>query len=319
MFTQLTLILTRRCPFNCEYCGIVDNTTNETTEVALETYKKFFDVILAKGQTPFVTLIGGEPLLYKNFEDLIDYFNYNNIPYTVNTTGYGIAQEKKEKIFKKCKGVSTSLDFETGSPKSEKCKTFLNELVTTDKYGNPDEKVYGIVAELMLTHTNIDLALSEAEKLIKETNHLLIDPIFIEGKWNKHYDFASELDDNLLLDTQDWQKVIDFCIRNKDRVMFASENARFASMMKIPGRRAIDYCNPVMATTIDYDGSFRLCYRIKGKYKKLNIQDFINNYEDSYKKYVKLSFKNKKKKCDGCYWQCPWFNMVMGPDGQSYP
>lgn len=317
-FNQIILIVTRKCPYACYYCQIKEpiiSTDNDVPskrkEVPLDTYIQFFDKISKiDDELPFITLIGGEPLYYPHIEELIDYFNEHNIAYTMETTGLGPNETLSKNCLTKARGVSTSLDFDRCTRKSKHCNDLLID-ICKGRYGDPACKIHGIVGEVMITSANIDLALESADKLLSQYDHWMMDPIYIEKAWSKEYDFASDVQHYLLLSKHHWLKVIDFCQSHKDRILFVDENISFANMMANESPRLIPYCNPMHATTIDSDGSFRLCYRIKGDIG-LSIDDFINmSPHDFFECYDAKAHYEKDTKCLGCFWQCPWFSMTM--------
>ena len=321
-FDVLVVSVTRRCPWNCYYCAYKNDTH---PELPYEEWIRFFETCLKHNALGFVMITGGEPLVYKGLRELLTFLNTSNVPYTIVTTGVGTEKD----VLSIARGISTTVDFHsTEIKKSTTCLDLLRQLCVTDRY-RKEEKIHGIVGEVTLTDINFEQIMENVERLLESVPYWLVDWAMIEPAWNKHYDFAfgSDTDPVSLpgahrLTKEQWEYVIQWNLKHKDRVLFPESQNRFIKAFASGVRgRAIDYCNPLKATTIEPDGTFRLCYRIKGDIGEVvTIQRFIEeDFEEVWFLYATLAFENKKKYCEGCFWQCPWFSMELGSEGQGHP
>ena len=67
---KINLHITERCNFKCKYCFAI---FNRKKDLPLESWKKIIDDLKADGRISAINFAGGEPVLYKNFPELIDY------------------------------------------------------------------------------------------------------------------------------------------------------------------------------------------------------------------------------------------------------
>jgi MoaA/NifB/PqqE/SkfB family radical SAM enzyme len=101
---QMTLSLTNRCNFLCDYCTIPLKRQDEMTAAE---WCELIDEFRAGGMGR-VSLMGGEPLLRKDVGEIIDHLNAVGVHAAMNTNGWLVA----ERIDDVCKLdlVSISLD-----------------------------------------------------------------------------------------------------------------------------------------------------------------------------------------------------------------
>jgi Fe-coproporphyrin III synthase len=84
--------LTRKCNLKCGHCYI-DATEAEGEEMSLEEYKGIIDD-LARFRVPMLILSGGEPLIRKDFFDILRMINDAGIKSDISTNGTLITAEK---------------------------------------------------------------------------------------------------------------------------------------------------------------------------------------------------------------------------------
>ncbi len=105
-----SLFATYRCNFKCEYC---DNGSEkkypelEREEIGTEDYKKVIDRV--KKETNFIAFGGGEPLMRKDLEELLDYshdIGFKRI--AINTNALGIL--KRPGVMRNVNHLMVSLD-----------------------------------------------------------------------------------------------------------------------------------------------------------------------------------------------------------------
>ena len=83
------LFLTSRCNLNCNYCFAEHR--GEFEDLSVEQWKGIIDELKQRG-TKLVFLMGGEPLLYKGVEEIIEYTKEKGIQCHLTTNGVLIPQ-----------------------------------------------------------------------------------------------------------------------------------------------------------------------------------------------------------------------------------
>ncbi len=81
---QMTLSLTNRCNFRCEYCDIPGQHREELT---LDEWRRAIDAFRDGGMGR-VSLIGGEPLIHRDVGAIIDHLKARGIHTAMNTNGW---------------------------------------------------------------------------------------------------------------------------------------------------------------------------------------------------------------------------------------
>jgi MoaA/NifB/PqqE/SkfB family radical SAM enzyme len=100
------LLLTNRCNLNCRYCFVDVNTIYETDL----TLKEWKDVVLGlyRRGCVSISLMGGEPLMFKELDALVDYIKSLGLNVDLTTNGIGLT--KRLDIVRKINSVMVSLD-----------------------------------------------------------------------------------------------------------------------------------------------------------------------------------------------------------------
>lgn len=105
---QVTISITEECPNKCLHCALPD--TKNKASLSPEIIKSAIDQCLDLGST-FIIFDGGEPLLYEDLEDLINYVDREKAIAGMFTSGVGLTPEKAQSL--KAAGLdmlSVSLD-----------------------------------------------------------------------------------------------------------------------------------------------------------------------------------------------------------------
>lgn len=117
---ELSLVyfrLTPLCNLRCVMCGqrgekgVLKGSfaAQEAKKIVdLDTYKRLVDEI--KHKRPTVYLWGGEPFLYPQLFDLVDYMMAAGLPVSVNTNGTHLAKNAEEIVRRRWQGIFVSLD-----------------------------------------------------------------------------------------------------------------------------------------------------------------------------------------------------------------
>tara|TARA_Y100000310_G_C20681727_1_gene816385 strand:+ start:1976 stop:2986 length:1011 start_codon:yes stop_codon:yes gene_type:complete len=305
-------LLTRRCPYNCDYCGIVSDTKNErypfisyynknemSTDYVIETLNKLKKL----NKDIFNIFYGGEISLRKDLFKIIDHCNKENINYTIITTNVKKVFNELSKKNIEIRGLTTSLDvitnLEKDGDRKRKTEKALKDFISIIETG----KIKDPVAEITLCRNREVTKLKEHLKLL--SSHGISSSITIVDPYkNKWYDFSKVykqvniLEDNL-------REVFDSINKKKDEYKIHMAEVILPFLMKhcySTYQCGID--KKVTNLTIDADGSVRLCLRIRGvetpKIKILNylqddkLQLLSDNLTTDYYEY-----------CENCCWTCP--------------
>jgi len=125
------LLLTNRCNLDCRYC-FVDVNTIQKTDLDLDEWKHTVRELRKQGCVA-ITLMGGEPLLFKGLDELVDYANSIGLFTDLITNGIGI--EKHFGTVSKMNSVMVSLDgpleendFNRGKRSFEYARNAIREL-----------------------------------------------------------------------------------------------------------------------------------------------------------------------------------------------
>jgi MoaA/NifB/PqqE/SkfB family radical SAM enzyme len=102
----VTLSLTPRCNFNCAYCYGDYQHRQKPEMTKIEIFKLLKE--LKKAGTDYLQLSGGEPLIRKDIEEIVDYANELGFCLGINTNGSLISQ--KPEVIKKIGTVTISFD-----------------------------------------------------------------------------------------------------------------------------------------------------------------------------------------------------------------
>lgn len=108
----LTLQLTYKCNYTCIMCqkSSLDNNVY-TCQMDDMDYEQLEKLLKASAEHISVLRItGGEPLMYPDFEKLIDLLNEIDLKYTILTNGYLLNESIIKKMLKNCLQISISID-----------------------------------------------------------------------------------------------------------------------------------------------------------------------------------------------------------------
>lgn len=96
--------ITNKCPYRCLYCS---SWKKEIQELKLEQIYEILDDLSRNG-TRWISFTGGEPFLRKDIDKIIDKAIKNKIFVSVNSSGFGIRENKP--ILEKLNNLHLSLD-----------------------------------------------------------------------------------------------------------------------------------------------------------------------------------------------------------------
>lgn len=85
------IVLSGKCNLRCPYCFAEDFTCEQSEDMTLDSFYKATDFIAEEGS---VGLIGGEPLIYKNFHTVMDFLNNDMRFHSVTVFTNGVYIDK---------------------------------------------------------------------------------------------------------------------------------------------------------------------------------------------------------------------------------
>jgi radical SAM protein with 4Fe4S-binding SPASM domain len=306
-FRLLTVLPTDKCNYRCKMCHIwgengwaLDKSKESIMqEIDIQALKRFVDEANKDSKRLRVFISGGEPLLYKHFDEFITYLGNKKIPVIFLTNGLRI-KDHIETILEHVTSVSISLDGpETihdnirGNGSFEKVCDSIEFLLRSKKEStNRRNKVF--------PHININMVLSSySYKSIFE---------FIEAIKNRFHGYHMALEN---------QKIsghfADFTV-SLEPLLFINEDLglKYESIMK-------EHLDCTVSSTwkgfvpepSDFDPSWLKENLAKlFQNEKVDASDFV----DIVEYYSNITNKFGRTKC-----LAPWHEMVVRSDGNVYP
>jgi MoaA/NifB/PqqE/SkfB family radical SAM enzyme len=293
------IYLTRRCPRNCQYCGIH---SNKVPELSSAKWGEAFNILDQLG-VDFSLILGNEPWLLGS--DLIEITKSITTPYAMYTTCYEPLFNSYRRPFFDAglSNLSCGLDYPIGTPVTDditkKSRDGWEGLKWVRKY-YPEVETHATITVTNKNYKHLVLINRQLEDIGTPSNINFI-------HWNKDggYDFFSPLDKmgELLPGPENYQElhsIIDFLLDNGGNIQnYDMLKLSIGSLTKMGWHCKGD---PYGGPTIDSDGSLRLCGYRKGKRtSKLTIFDLADD-----EKVWKESVAHDAKECPGCSWSCPW-------------
>ncbi len=109
---EFVVYLTNRCNLRCEMCSQYGENFKELAcpDLPFDEWKKFFDSISDVSPKPKIILMGGEPLLYKDVDMVIDYLNKCGFYIQIVTNGTLV--EKHLETISKCKNITVTFSID---------------------------------------------------------------------------------------------------------------------------------------------------------------------------------------------------------------
>lgn len=88
---KVNLHITDRCNYKCKYCFAH---FNRQKDLSLEQWKKIIDNLKLSGMVSAINFAGGEPMLYKNFGELLNYAKSSGFEVSLISNGSLLLNEK---------------------------------------------------------------------------------------------------------------------------------------------------------------------------------------------------------------------------------
>ena len=310
----INCFLTRRCNLKCDYCRITRDYEGMPSEYPRlkEYYKNEKDAdwwirtidYLNRNveHDPFFILYGGEPTLYKDFEDLVKELYKRKINFTIITNA--TQPDKILNLLDYIPGLTCSVDpsgISMDVDREYKSQSGINLLATAKRM----KPAIDAVAEVVIDRTNVE-QLPQLVRLAESLSFRLSITI-IETALSSYYDFAIA-DEQLLMDQESALQLKDLLLHYKaNSSNFGKVFLNPEAMLYILDRGPIVRCNPLKMNylSIDSDGSLRLCLRIRGvEVPKLKMNDYWNKLYSEFLEDYSRAVKEDLRLCLGCSWTC---------------
>ena len=327
------LLLTRRCNLRCSYCGLVQDLEDKpdeypdikyyhNNEISSREWINIIKRIRKNNPKCFFILYGGEPFLYEQLYEIINYCNIEDLDYTIISNNTDVAYNRLQKLFKDkkieyIKGYTASVDpvifdKEKSNDIRKKSENGLKRLIEIkQRYPRCD-----VVAEITVTKENIKFLNKTVQLLTK--NNIYASITCIDQKKNKFYDFSSVKETDLLIEQKsNHKKIFSTLVKNakNKKLLIHCPDLIMELYKKLPCNL---YCNMdenIHNITIDSDGKIRTCLRIRGlKTPELNIENAILEngiISDNFKFAMK---EDLKVCCENCNWTCILMSQLFNYD-----
>lgn len=282
MVRQVCLYLTRRCNLKCRYCEVVKNPKDE---MSTKEIKKALDVIIdeIKPKPEFLVLFGGEPLIRKDLQEILDYIG-DRIDYTI------ISNSVLPFDYTGVTSLTASIDTEQGGNTDDAVKSSkaFNRLLEAKEKG-----IDNLVANIIAHDENY----LEIPKIIeKMTSYDIWSIVGIVHCGKGDWKFRSTTSDlKLSQKNAEWLSK-ELSSMKKSGKFLLHNSLEYLEGIKIFASTLDWKCSKPYYLTIDCDGGLIACNDRWGEeVSKMTIFDFDQKkWEEAWKKDV--------KECSGCYY-----------------
>lgn len=323
-----SLILTRRCNAQCDYCrisGDIDYIISPSCYGGSNYYynnekKPDFWIdninrLYSHNPDIFFILFGGEPLLYDGIIDIVKHLNNIEANYTIISNC--IDQYRIDELLENVgsvRGFTASvdpgywIDFDDSDYEKVKSKMGFNTL----KYLIENNFVEDPVAEITVDNNNIQYL----EETIKRLDSIGVtsDITIVDISKNNYYDFSSIISEEYIPKQCEEVKEIFDRLINSGYKIHMKEELLSRIYQILPANLDCKLGETIHNINIDSDGMLRLCLRIRGiDVPKFYLSEVLkedgswNDLEDS----LKLTYlKDKSSLCKGCNHTCQLMSMI---------
>jgi organic radical activating enzyme len=323
------LLLTRRCNLACSYCNIVRNYKNmpseykkiskfKKDEISGEQWIEIIKRLVRNNPNVFFVIYGGEPFVYEDLWKIIKYCNENSVFYTIISNNTDQVQDKIKEVHEKCgqyRGFTSSVDPIIRSSKknqiefcgSEKGKMFITEKSNSGLLRLTEMVDKGwikdAVAEITILRSTVAFLYDTVKELSRRGIYSSITTL--DDPKNEYYDFARVSDMSEMV-TKDCGIREEFDKLKSDKTLLLHMPELLDKIYEIlPSNMFCSLSQNIHNVTIDADGTFRLCLRIRGVASpSLNLNDVINEdgvIQNRFKTCMSLDYNQY---CKGCNWTC---------------
>ncbi len=334
-FRLAWLALTYRCNNKCVWCYAASNDSQASKEKILESSREGGIInLLSDLKVPRVTLIGGEPTLYKNLEEFVEKLTKRKIGVGIVTNGRKFKDRNFARVLKRNGLEYATFSIEGSNPESHDSTTQIKGSLEEALEGIENAQKEGIktTTNTLISNKNI-LELEKILDMLKENgiksmsynicgvcisedsnNKYLINPAEAIKAFERIYPYAKSRGIKVRLVTP-----MPICNFDKNLV------EEFKKEKIISGGP----CHVVSGRNfvIDYNGDIVPCTHLTGyplfnifKEKKvISREEFLEKYNskessdfrESIKRYPSIKCGGCKEKCSG---GCPLYWIKLNPE-----
>jgi len=320
MINVASLILTRRCNLNCEYCRISGDidyiiipreyprssyyyNNEKTPEFWIDT----IDRLVKHNKDIFFILFGGEPLMYEGLTKIVKHMNTKGYYYTI-ISNCTMIEEIKEFFDNvgNVMGFTASIDPGFWIDENKDHETMKSRMgFEVLKYLIEKNIVSDPVAEVVVDNDNI-IYLEETIKRLSDTG-ITSSISTLDIAKNNYYDFSSITVTDQLVTKSDYTKRVFENLMNSNYKIHMKEILQKIYDI-LPAELDCGIEKNLHNITIDSDGCLRTCLRIRGrevsKISALSVFDINGNWIN-FDQVMELYKQDKQTLCVGCSWSCP--------------
>jgi MoaA/NifB/PqqE/SkfB family radical SAM enzyme len=283
----VSFYITDRCDFNCEYCYESTNSKKKLKEKRnndfnFDKLKVIIDFISQKNVRD-IELLGGEPLLYPHFNDLLVYLARKRINITIFTNGFKL----DDNLIKKVRFLQSKYDVFI---------LFSIKFDSKNSYSKYTQREYSDLIRLLKKLQNNGLYYLTSIVLHKE-NFDKIDQLITEStkygalaNFQRYYPINKNIDLKLNITNQQYQ----FALKSI-KLFYQNHEKYFMLPVMLRGNFCLCYYNYI---SIKLDGSVVLCPFLNSKKSIGNI--FNEGIESTWSEYSKHINYSKKFTCPTC-------------------
>jgi MoaA/NifB/PqqE/SkfB family radical SAM enzyme len=317
------ILLTRKCNLRCNYCSIVRDYSDmpssypqmnhyHENELTSDQWIKIINKLYQNNNRVFLIFYGGEPFLYPELDKIIEHCHKINCDYTIISNNTPEVQPKILDLYHKVgslHGFSASIDPDLAAHYHEfvvkKDHAFIKTLEGFNNLVSLKEKcmAHDVVAEITVTSKNMKYLYDTVKLLSSKGIYSSITTIDL--KKSPYYDFSTVTDESLLVQKNTETRSEFFKIMTDDTLLVHIPSMLLKLYNILPCDMKCDIASDVNNVTIDSNGSFRLCLRIKGVYtpnlKLENIFDETGKITSFVKSVMKSDYNEY---CKGCNHTC---------------
>ena len=293
---KVDLCITSKCNLKCVYCSHFESAGDVNEDLPLEMWLRFFEELTA-ASVMNVTLSGGEPLVRKDFKDLVNGVVKNRMRFSMLTNGTLITDDMASFLAatERCSSVQVSVDGPNGSVHDLNCgkgsfDAALQGLKCLKKHN------INCTVRLTITRNNVDYIEDAAVLLLEEVglNSFSTNSVCPLGMGKSNSDLISLGSDEYVRAMEAHNNIIK---KYGKRVNAAAgplsslkhwNELKDACGKKTPGKRGCGYltsCNGVFSKlAVLADGAIVPCAQLPdielGQINKDNLIDIWQNHPE---------------------------------------
>lgn len=264
-FPQIVqLEITNKCPLNCVQCYKNISTENE---MDIATITASVDECIENGTTMFV-LNGGEPLLHRNFGQIIEYLTLRQVRFNVFTSGIGLNDEVIKCAKKGYMRLFVSLNGSTEEINSRSRDGYKYAIGAIDTLMNSSAPFY---INWVARHDNVrdfpamvELAIAKKVKGLSVISNKLINNRYIDSPLN----------------SEDYIFFVDCIKREEKNIPILIESCYSVLGSLFPVYKTAKYYGcmaGLYGCNITVDGNFMPCTQLNYREAYANISDYWHN------------------------------------------